>query len=69
MDKNKNYIEISKEIFNEAGFESENFVVIVENGQIRIVKEEEEFCCGYFLIEEQEEYQEVNESCEKEYNY
>ncbi len=45
---------IPEEIIKSAGFESNNLVAIVENGVIRIVEEEEEYCCGFFVVEVEE---------------
>ncbi len=45
---------IPEEVIKSAGFESNNLVAIIEDGVIRIVEEDEEYCCGFFVIEVEE---------------
>lgn len=44
---------IPEEMIEKAGFESDNLVAVVENGLIRIVEDDEEYCRGFFIIEEE----------------
>ncbi len=48
---NKRDLLIPEEVIKSAGFESNNLVAVVENGLIRIVEEDEEYCYGFFVVE------------------
>lgn len=42
---------IPSEALESAGLEEKNLSIIVDDGEIRIFEDDEEFCCGFCLVE------------------